>query len=66
MSLWSLIWLNPETIISKTNIYYFSEIRNRYVFYLAGGIHKSKYSCYIAQPSMLCHNYVKLWQISSQ
>ena len=33
------------------------------VFYLTGGIPKSKYSCYIAQPLMLCHNYVKFWQI---
>ena len=32
-------------------------------FHLMGGIHKSKYSYYIAQPSMLCHNYIKFWQI---
>ena len=35
-------------------------------FILTGGIPKSKYSCYIAQPLMLCHNYVKFWEISSQ
>ena len=28
------------------------------------GIPKSKYSCYIAQPSMLCHNYAKFGQTS--
>ena len=50
----------------KQNVFYFSEIQNRSVFYLMGGIPKSKCSCYIAQPSMLCHNYVKFWQISSQ
>ena len=33
------------------------------VFYLTGGIPKSKYSCYIAQPSTLCQNYVTFWQI---
>ena len=27
-------------------------------------IYKSKYYYYIAQPSMLCHNYVKIWQIN--
>ena len=47
----------------KQDVYSVSEVRNRSVFYQTGGIHKSKYFCYIAQPSMLCHNYVKFWQI---
>ena len=47
----------------ENNVYYFSEIWKRSVFYLTGGVHKSKYSCYIEQPSMLCHNYLKFWQI---
>ena len=50
----------------KQNVYYFSEIRNRSVFYLTGGIPKSKYCCYIEQLSMLSHNYVKFSQISLQ
>ena len=61
MSLRSVIWSNPEIIIDS-----FSEIQNRCVFYRTGGNPKSKYVCDIAQPSMLCHNYVKFWQISSQ
>ena len=51
---------NLETITSKTKHLF------RSVFYLMDGIHESKYSCYIAQPSTLCHNYVQFWQISSQ
>ena len=64
MSLRSLIWSNLETIISKTKRNYFSEIRNRSVFYLTGDIPKSKYCCYIVQPSMLCRHYVQFWQIN--
>ena len=59
-SLGSLIWSNPEPLISKQNVYSLSEIQNRSVFYRTGGIPNSKYYCYIAQPSMLCHNSGKL------
>ena len=51
--------------LEEKKVYSFSEIRNCYVFYRTGGIHKSKYCCYIAQPSMLRHNYVKFWQITT-
>ena len=44
----------------KEEDYSFSEIRNRFVFYLTGGIPKSKYCCYIVQPSMLCNTLDKL------
>ena len=60
MSLRSLIWSNPETIISKNKTFILS-VKYITVPYFIEWV--ATLSLNIAQPSMLHHNYVKFLQI---